>query len=126
MCFFTLFILDSNERLTRKADDDWKSVGGNGSTAHEIRQKELVADQNIERPCSCIFSPAHYGHCALYILFLLNDMILKKERKARAKTKKHRKLPKTYLVKNALWIIIIENSLEWICVWFSHRHVCNY
>ena len=73
MCFFTLFILDSNERLSRKANDDWKSVSGNGGTAHEIRQKELVADQNIERPCSCIFSPAHYGHCALYILFLLNE-----------------------------------------------------
>ena len=80
MYFFTLFILDSNERLSRKANDDWKSVSGNGGTAHEIRQKELVADQNIERPCSCIFSPAHYGHCALYILFLLNDIILKKER----------------------------------------------
>ena len=77
MCFCTLFILDSNERLTRKADDDWKSVGGNGSTAHEIRQKELVADQNIEWPCSRIFSAAHYGHCALYILFLLN--VKKKE-----------------------------------------------
>ena len=125
MCFFTLFILDSNERLTRKADDDWKSVGGNGGATHEIRQKELVADQNIERPCSCIFSPAHYGHCALYILFLLNDMILKKETLGQ-KQRNTENYQSTYLIKNALWIIIIENSLEWICVWFSHRHVCNY